>query len=124
MHFLLCSIFLVQSVLFVVFETPPNDESFIELPSEEPRVPDPVPAAPRVARAEHDRSSGGAGEGSLPGEVKGTISDASSNPNATTELSENEIDEGRYRGMPAAERVLNILGGQIIDEIIEQPEGE
>ncbi|MFZ1382368.1 MAG: DNA polymerase III subunit gamma and tau [Scrofimicrobium sp.] len=45
-------------------------------------------------------------------------------PNATTELSENEIDEGRYRGMPAAERVLNILGGQIIDEIIEQPEGE
>lgn len=35
-----------------------------------------------------------------------------------------DLDEAKYRGMPAADRVLNILGGQIIDEVIEQAEDE
>lgn len=32
-----------------------------------------------------------------------------------------EVDEARYRGMSATDRVLNILGGQVTEELIEQP---
>ncbi|WRS30523.1 DNA polymerase III subunit gamma and tau [Actinomycetaceae bacterium MB13-C1-2] len=103
-------------------DEPPIDESSMESSAEEP--PTANSASLDATYPEHDLSSGSGDASSLRSEVRGEPGGTNSNPSATTEMPENEINEARYRGMPATERVLNILGGQIIDEVFEQAEDE